>query len=323
MAIKDVFNNSNDNYLKTGLSPCTGTDSNIFQFFPKKEVGVSNGSQILQIMSLGDIQIEVSSWDQHKKILAPGEVMYVAGLTKELDNRSQTFDNSFVVPDSSLMYSKIQFTINYNQNFKNYTLIDQIAYGDPSLGTSAINAVNLLCSSLNIPVTSSLDSSALTFTGNTVGYNFNISDVKLATSLDASVFSSLVENSTKDVQYAKYINGAMLGLILKATYPIDQITYDKWVYISHVNNTFSYWEDPNYLTKIVDTGSASSTSTTISAGDYLNYITVNNEWDKVGYFYSKINTFDQDNSDTKNLVPGFYIFNPHTFSVEIDYMMIN
>jgi len=131
------------------------------------------------------------------------------------------------------------------------------------------------------------------------------------------------EDTSKDIPYAKYTNGAMLGLVLKATYPIDQITYDKWLYINHVNNKF-IWKDPSYYGSYIDTGSLqNSTSTVICAGDYLNYITINNLWDKIGYLYSKINTFDQDNTNTKNLVPGFYVFNPHTFSVEIDYMMIN
>jgi hypothetical protein len=328
MAIKDVFNNSNDNYLKTGLAPCTGSDTNIFQFFPKKEVGVSNGSQILQLMNLGDIQIEVTAWDQNKKILGPGEVTYIPGLTKELSNRSQTFNSFFSILDSSLLYMSAQFTIKYNENFKSVILPDITVFSDPNKGITIENAVDLALGNINIGVNMVIDTSTVKFTGNTPGYNFNVSNVTLqntdASSNNMAEAWSVTEDLSKDIQYAKYINGAMLGVVLKATYPIDQITYDKWLYISHVNNTFSYWENPDYVTKIVDTGSATnSTPTTICAGDYLNYITVNNMWDKIGYLYAKVNTFDQDNTSTKNLVPGFYIFNPHSFPVEIDYMMIN
>lgn len=328
MAIKDVFNNSNNNYLKTGLSPCTGDDSNIFQFFPKKEVGVINGSQVLQSLNLGDIQIEVTAWDQHKKVIEPGEVMYVQGLTKEIQNRSQTFSGGFLISDASHLYMGATFNINYNKNFKNYDSAIE-ASANYVQGTDILNAIDLALNSLGIKVTSDIDASSLTFTGIDHGYDFNVSSVQLNfydASLNLVSNHSLNEDTSKNVPYANYINGAMLGVVIKNTYPSEQSTYDSWLYINHVNNTFSYFDGSIYLTKYVDTGSLpTSTSTTICAGDYLNYITENNLWDKMGYLYAKVNTFDQHNTDPiiKNLVPGFYVFNPHDFSVEIDYLMIN
>ena len=326
MAIKDVFNNSNDNYLKTGLTPCDAVDSNIFQFFPKKSVGISSGSLVLQSMDLSDLQIEINSWNQNKKVLESGEVTYVAGLTKELDNRSQSFDIGYVVPDASLLYMKAEIVINYNQNFKNTTTYVSVI-SDPSTGVNVENAVNLALSNLNIGVVSNVDSSAFNFRGNTPGYNFNV-DSLILTNYDLDMNPSglaftVTEKTDEALPYAKYMNGAMLGVVLKATYPVEQSTYDKWLNISHVNNTFSFYEDPSYYTKMVDTGSTmSSTATTMSAGDYLNYITENDMWNKIGYLYMRINTFDQDNTAAKNLVPGFYVFNPHAFPVEIDYIMI-
>ena len=329
MAIRDVFNNSTDNYMKTGLAPCTGTDENIFEFLPKKEVGIVNGSQILQTMYIGDVQIEVSAWEQNKKILAPGEVIYIAGLTKDLDNRSQTFVSDRFIPDTSLLYMEVEFTINYNSNFKNVSSIFH-CISDPSSGVNVVNAINTSLAASNIGVTAAIDSSTVKFTGSTAGYNFTVTDPIVIKDYDASmnVLTSwtVPEDITKSVEYAKYINGAMLGVIVKPVYPDDQSTYDKWLYLSHVNNTFSYWDSSvnEYYTKFVDTGSSTvSTSTVMCAGDYLNYITVNEEWDKIGYLYMKLNTFNQDGTDQKNLVPGFYLFNPHAFNVEVNYMMIN
>jgi len=327
MAIKDVFNNSTDNYLKTGLSPCEGSDDNIFQFFPKKEVGVASGNKILSEMYLGDLQVQVTAWEQHRKVLGPQEIIYVQGLTKELDNRTQVFDFLTFVPDTSLFYKGIEITLNYYDNFKNVT-INVIGTSDPVEGIAVDDALNLALASLNIGITAAATNDYITFTGTNEGYNFDITGV-IMTDYDSSMVQvglsySLSEDTSKSIPYAKYINGAMLGLVLKAKYPDDQSTYDKWLNLSHVNNTFSYYDSSTYVTKYVDTGSSNtSTSTTICAGDYLNYISVNNMWDKIGYLYMKINTFDQDDSLLKNLVPGFYVFNPHSFSVEIEYMMIN
>ena len=69
MAIKDVFNNSANNYIKTGLSPCTSPDINVFGFLPGQEVGIINGNDIVQSMFLGDIKVEINSWLQNKKTL--------------------------------------------------------------------------------------------------------------------------------------------------------------------------------------------------------------------------------------------------------------
>jgi uncharacterized protein YjbI with pentapeptide repeats len=60
----------------------------------------------------------------------------------------------------------------------------------------------------------------------------------------------------------------------------------------------------------------------ISAGDYLNWITVNGFWKKVGEVYIWISASDADDCTTRNLIDGFYVFNPHEFSVKIEYLVI-
>ena len=59
----------------------------------------------------------------------------------------------------------------------------------------------------------------------------------------------------------------------------------------------------------------------ISAGDYLNWITVNNKWKKVGEMYIWVSPVEAIDPKIKNLIDGFYVFNPHNFEVKLEYMI--
>lgn len=326
MAIKDVFNNSQNNYIKTGLSPCTSPDVNIFGVVPGEKIGVSNGSEVPQSIYIGDIRVEINSWVQNKKTIGPQEVTFIPGLTKGLNTRSQAFDMKFYPSDSSLLYMGIDVSVNYYSNFKN-NLVNISVASDPHVGVNVINSLNLAFDSMSIGVGAAVDASSIVFTGKKEGYNFSVGNptLKIYDSSMGSVTQSISasEIAERSVPYAKYNNGAFVGMVIKAEYPLSESTYDKWLYVNHVNNEFSYFDDSStYVTKTVDVGSNVSTSTTIGAPDYLYYITQNGMWDKMGYLNVKVNTFDPDNSSEKNLIPGFYIFNPHNFSVEVDYMLI-
>lgn len=325
MAIKDVFNNSANNYIKTGLSPCTSPDTNVFGFLPGEEVGIINGSDIVQSMFLGDIKVEVNSWVQNKKTLNPQEVTFIPGLTKGLNKRVQAYVLPFSPSDASLLYMGLDISINYYSSFKN-TSTQIVASSNPASNINVINDLNMRFDQLGIHVFASLDSSVITFSGDDVGYNFNVNSMGVL-NFDASMLiptiSSSYEDVARSIPYAKYNNGAVVGMVIKAEYPIEQSTYDKWVYINHVNNEFSFFDDTStYVTKTVDVGSNTSTATTIGAPDYLYYLTANNLWDKMGYLNIKVNTFDPADSNVKNLIPGFYLYNPHSFNVEVDYMLI-
>ena len=63
--------------------------------------------------------------------------------------------------------------------------------------------------------------------------------------------------------------------------------------------------------------------TTMSGIEYLDYINNNDLWSKVGPFSSVITTPDPPESSIKNLIGGFYLFNPQLFPVQIEYMLIN
>jgi len=68
--------------------------------------------------------------------------------------------------------------------------------------------------------------------------------------------------------------------------------------------------------------SGASTSTTLSAGDYLYYVDTNNLWEKVGPVKIWLSTSDPADSNIENLITGFYVFNPHTYAIKIDYMVV-
>jgi hypothetical protein len=78
------------------------------------------------------------------------------------------------------------------------------------------------------------------------------------------------------------------------------------------------------LSKKVDVGrSGSGTPTILSAAEYLDYINTENRWNKIGWFGSQISADDPANSNVRNLIGGLYVFNPHTFPVQVEYMLIN
>lgn len=325
--IRDVFNNSTNNYIKTGLSPCDAPTDNIFQFLPKEEVGISNGSNVLEVVSLGDIQIAISEWEHNRKTISPLSVIYIPGLSKEPNIRTQVFLFGENVSDASIMYMGIDLSVNYYSGFK-YKYENVSAVSDPSTGISIDNAIDISFNSAGINIVGNIDSSTLIFTGKTEGYDYSIDNVQVTYYDQAMMPISIVsmeEDTTRSIPYAKYSNGAMLGVILKMYYPDTASTYDKWLQVNHVSNEFGYYDfdTSSYVTKKVDVGlSGSSTTDTMSAGDYLNYITENNMWYKVGYLMMKINTFDPSDINNLNLVKGFYVYNPHDFAVDVEYLLI-
>ena len=87
--------------------------------------------------------------------------------------------------------------------------------------------------------------------------------------------------------------------------------------ISYETDSSTYYTP---VVKTIEVGmSGCSNATQMSAGDYLEWITENEDWKKVGDAY--IWTSAPDNGDTRNLIDGFYVYNPQTFPVQIDYLI--
>jgi len=181
---------------------------------------------------------------------------------------------------------------------------------------------------LGISINAVTDASNFIFTGTTLGYDFSITNFNVT--IDNSTHL-LVVDEAQGISYAKYPNSAMLGYVLKINYPAS-ITNESLMYINlkHVPTTLTYYDvstgDLNsYVkyTKTVDAGNNFSSNTIISAGDYLNYVAVNNLWEQVGKLRVWLGTEDPTgNSGTVNLIPGFFVVNPQTFPVQLEYMIL-
>lgn len=261
----DLFNNPSNDYINPGLAPCAGTsDSYTFEFLSGKEAGVISGSEIIQSMDLSDISIPITSWINEKKTLASGEVIYVPGLTKGLLNRTQFFDipATGYVDSTSPYYMILDISINYYYNFKYYN-INVEASSNANETISIVDAMNSTLSGRNISATLVWDPSYFKFTGNTEGWDFDITNVVL-TLIDSSTDNvrypdspfvpvkvdgevipqnfTLVEDTTSEVPYAKYPNGGQLGYLLKTTFPSTATSSDKWIYMNTVESPYTVFE---------------------------------------------------------------------------------
>jgi hypothetical protein len=344
----DVFNNPSNDYINPGLSPCAdAADEYDFKFLPRQEAGITSGASILQSLNLGDIVVPITSWTSEKKYVASGEVVYVPGLTKGLENKSQRF----VIPIASPLtdqelFMQLDVSINYYYNFR-YFNIDIDSSANHTLGIDIANAVNTNFGTRNTGVSVSYDVSAFTF-GGAEGFEFNVTNV-LMTLIDASMDSAspfvtvinastgdrvpqtyaLAEDASSAIPSAKYPNGAMRGYMLKTYFPTTAVEADKWFYMNSVKSPFTMYEASTgsgfvKYSKAVDVGmNGAGNSATMSAAEYLDYITTYNLWDKVGDFRAHISSVDPADSNVANLVGGFYMFNPHEFAIMVEYMMIN
>lgn len=348
----DLFNSTSNNYVTPNFKPCAGSDGDKLEFLDNGQVGIINGSNILSFIDFSSISIDVEGYNHEIKVLQAGEVAYVNGLTKGLLNRQQGFlipDLSSAVLADSPNFMQIDFSINFYKNFK-YNNINLEASANDALNISITTATNTLFSSNSINVNLNYDPSFFTFLGSVEGYDFDVSTVIL-TLIDASQNAdspfyanvdasgirvprtfNLVEASIYDIPYARYPNGGMQGVLLKVIYPLPSSMaldeWNKWIYLNHIQNEVTVWAKDasgNYqpTVKTVDAGlSGSSTATVMSAGDYLEYVTDNDYWDKIGYFYLKAAPPDNPDDDTlANLMNGFYLYNPQTYPVKVDYMV--
>jgi hypothetical protein len=350
--MSDLFNNSKNNYVMGATPPCENlSDEFIFEFLPKEYVGIVNGANVPLSMFLGDIQQVVTDYTKEKKLLQSGEITYISGLTKGLIQRTQVFDIPYYFSTIDKYFLMVDLSINHYRNFR-FTSLDVDTSSNYTLNLDIDDAINIDFANNGVGLTSYYDSSTMSFQGNSAGWDFDVSNVTV-TLIDASLDSSspipsiidasgnrtnqtyvLVEDPSVGCEAAKYLNGAMLGFVLKIEYPVSTtvLCTDEWIYYNHVPNTKTYYESVavdtstyyQKFTKTVDVGkNGMGDSSVMSAGDYLDLITNNNEWNKVGQFYSLVNTVDLLNGDENNLVNGFYLYNPHDFDVMVEYILIN
>lgn len=353
----DVFNNPSNDYVNPGLSPCANAaDEFDFKFLPRQEAGITSGASVIQTLNLSDIIIPITSWTSEKKYINSGEVVFVPGMTKGLTNRTQYF--TIPIPDPSAsqeFFFMLDISVNYYYNFRYYDRTIN-ASSNYTLGIDIADAMNTNLGAVNAGFGMVYDTSKFTFQAGVAGYDFDVTKATL-TLIDASLdicspFHPVIDSSgnrvaqtytlserTSDaIPASKYPNGAMRGYILKTYFPTTAGESDKWFYMNNVKSPYTVYEAVDVSTypsgdnvmyydqfsKRIDVGlNGSGSSTVMSAAEYLDYINTYDLWEKVGDFRAHTTSVDPADSNITNLVGGFYIFNPHEFSIMVEYMLIN
>ncbi len=145
---------------------------------------------------------------------------------------------------------------------------------------------------------------------------------------DSSLYNTSVYDSSV---YRSYINHdvSLVGCTLyNCTYDASAILNNSRDILidPSIGCVFDIIEDTStfYLRhrKKIEVGmSGCSIGESISAGDYLNMVTVNNMWKKVGDMYIWTSSPDPADCTIKNLIEGFYVFNPHEFVIKVEYLV--
>ena len=151
------------------------------------------------------------------------------------------------------------------------------------------------------------------------GGKIHDSSIYNTTIYDASIYLSVIEDCSL---YGCTIYNTQFGGTVDTSACINyKINSTCSYYASIILDTSVYYDK---VSKIVNVGmNGCGDNTTLSGADYLDYINTHDLWFKVGPFASRISAPDVLNSAEKNLIGGFYLFNPQTFPVQVEYMLIN
>jgi len=354
----DVFNNPSNDYIVPGLAPCPGVGDQQYLQWTTDGMTIIRGSTEISHLSFGDMRIPVNSFNKQQKILEPGEVTFIQGLSKGLCIRQQGFKLPELVSqdeNKNLYYLQVDLTVSFYKNFKRVEE-NLTATGNYEHGIRIDNALDILFKEENIEIVSDYDEgeSILGFAGKKHGYEFKISDVTL-TILDTSTAGYedspflhgdndeeylLEEDPEYDIPFIKYSNTAMQGIIFRGYYPsgtqtkdVKPRSEDKWIYLHHIKDYVTLYskvddpscmiDEPAYLKEVkkVEVGTNNSVDDVISVSDYLNWVTENNKWKKVGESYIWTTSKDFEDCTNKNLLEGFYVFNPQLYPVKIEYIV--
>jgi len=154
-------------------------------------------------------------------------------------------------------------------------------------------------------------------------------EIQFSTINDSSLNNVVIKDSSI---YDSFIMDASLirCTLYNITTDSSSVTYEDCTTIQYnlVSDCSVVWDEDSstFYTreiKLVDVGmNGCSTSNIMSAGDYLEWITNNNYWNKFGDMYIWTTAADCPQCGfSKNLIDGFYVYNPQPFDVKIEYML--
>lgn len=158
----------------------------------------------------------------------------------------------------------------------------------------------------------------------------SIIEIHESTILDTSIYNATVYDS---IIYTSHIyDSSLIRCSIYNSEIDDTVTIDvdsSTIKVDAVCDASVSWNEDvstyyEKIAKAIDVGmSGSGNATTLSAADYLDYINTNDLWFKVGKFASRFTAPDIPESNQKNLIGGFYLFNPQQFPINIEYMILN
>lgn len=239
------------------------------------------------------------------------------------------------IQDSSIINSYVNgtFLSSYGSNI---SFIDS-SIVDSSLNNSVINDLTVLSNSVIKNTWTNTYKQFVAFDSST---NQNIYEystdiltggivkINLSTIWDSSLNRSIIYDSSI---YNTYIQDSSIYGCTMYNCSFDQkSTFDSNTKDIMVNANISTLVDIGQDTstyylkrrKKLELGmNGASTVSMMSAGDYLNMVTEDGLWKKVGEVYMWTSTKDPDDCVTKNLIDGFYVFNPHDFNIKIEYLV--
>jgi len=147
--------------------------------------------------------------------------------------------------------------------------------------------------------------------------------------LDTSIYNATVYNSI--IYTSNIYDSSLIGCEIYNSQIPDSVTVtdsstfkvdsDCSTGVTWTLDTSTFYQ--KYTKDIAVGMNGTGDTTTLSGADYLDYINTHDLWFKVGPFASRISAPDVLNSAEKNLIGGFYLFNPQTFPVQVEYMLIN
>jgi uncharacterized protein YjbI with pentapeptide repeats len=222
-----------------------------------------------------------------------------------------------VIIDAGILYnSYLEDSIIYDTEVRDSSLLRVIFTVDSSIHNSVIEdtRINYLEAVPGIWITDPSSERMEIFGGvilDTCIFNTTIYDAIIYTSNidDCSLYNCIIYNS--NIDSSSLIEDS-------STYRINS---ECIIDVSYGLDSSIFYQK---FSKRVDVGrSGSGDATTLSAADYLDYINSNDLWFKVGPYSSRFSAPDHPESNQKNLIGGFYLFNPQTFPVNIEYMLLN
>lgn len=227
----------------------------------------------------------------------------------------ETFIGQSTVNDSSITKGSI---INNASNILNSYIEDSwtntyrlVVYVDPSTGAKTYQYVT---EDDTLPIDTSL--STVTITNSEI-WDSSINNAILN---DCSIYNSYLEDVSlngctiynSDIDPSLYVSTLGSNRIILADPSVKcavEITYDSSTFYKKV------------IRKLEVGMSGCSTEELFSAGDYLNWVSTTHKWKKVGDVYIWTTAPDSTDCTIKNLIDGFYVFNPHEFPIQIEYLV--